>query len=108
MHLGKVSSSKESTEDELVLKIQENSSGFKGLNPVFDYLLIGTIELQALTLCHKDESPHLLVRVLEMCFLEPSILAVKNSPLHCVIFRVELDKAMADQHHVLLLEIRCF
>ena len=108
MHLGKVSSSKESTEDELVLKIQEDSSGLKGLDPVFDYLLIGTIELEALTLGHEDKSPHLLVGVLEMCFLEPRILAVENTPLHGVILRVELDEAMANQHHVLLLEIGCF
>jgi hypothetical protein len=108
VHLGKVSSSKESTEDELVLKIQEDSSGLKGLDPVFDYLLIGTIELKALTLGHEDESPHLLVGVLEMCFLEPRILAVENTPLHGVILRVELDEAMANQHHVLLLEIGCF
>ena len=108
MHLGKVSSSKESTEDELVLKIQENSSGLKGLDPVFDHLLIGTVELEALTLGHEDKSPHLLVGVLEMGFLEPRILAVENTPLHGVIFRVELDEAMANQHHVLLFEIGCF
>ena len=43
-----------------------------------------------------------------MCFLEPRILAVENTPLHGIIFRVELNEAMANQHHVLLLEIGCF
>ena len=43
-----------------------------------------------------------------MCFLEPRILAVENTSLHCVILRVELDEAMANQHHVLLLEIGGF
>ena len=92
MHFGKVSSSKQSTEDKLVLEVQENSSGFKGIYPVFDYLFLGTIELEALTLSHENESPHLLVRVLEMSFLEPSILAVENTSLHGVILGVELDE----------------
>ena len=108
VHLGKITSSKEASQDELIFEIQENSSGPESFDPVLDNLLIGTIELQTLSLGHENKTPHLGGGIFEMRLLKPSILAVEYSSLHGIILGVELDELMSHQHHVLGLKVGCF
>lgn len=96
MNFGKVASTEKATKDKLILEVQEDRSGLECFNPVLNHLFISIVKLQALSLGHEDETPHLGVGVFQMGFLEPRVLAVEDASLHGVILAVELDESVPD------------
>ena len=102
---GKVSLAEHLSHHEFIFEVEHDDGVLKRLDPLVDLGLVRVEEPQVLSLGHKDKSEQLRGRVLQVSFLEPGVLDLKDSSLKWVVIVVELDQLVLGVHEVLLFEI---
>ena len=86
VHLGKVTSTEESSDNEFFFQVEQDDELFHFVDPCVSLALIVHIEVESLALGHDDKSVHVLLRrVLEVMFLQAAVLDVQDSTHFSII-----------------------
>ena len=97
MHLGEVTPTKESSDNEFFFQVKQNDELFHFVDPSISIVLIVHVEVEGFALGHDDKPVHVLLRrVFEVMFLQAAVLDIQDSTFLSILFilkqqvRVEL------------------
>ena len=86
VHLGKVTPTEESSDNEFFFQVEQDDELFHFVDPCVSLALIVHIKVEGFALGHDDKTVHVLLRrVLEVMFLQAAVLDIQDSTHFSII-----------------------
>ena len=93
VHLGKVTSTKEPSDNKFFFQVEQDDELFHFVDPSVSLALIVHVEVEGLALGHDDKTVHVLLRrILEVMFLQAAVLDIQDSTHFSIILILKQEE----------------